>query len=343
MANPAWVSRRLATGRRCSKLMHLSALPLVLAAVLAASGCVGVAGKYNSGSSNPAISVAPASINFGTVTVGTTSSQSVTVSNSGTSSLSISQAQVTGSSFSVTGATFPMTVAAGARSTFSISFKPSAASNYSGSITVTSNAASSPSTITLGGSGTTQVLQLVVNPRTLAFGNVNVGSSSTLNVTLQNTGNGNFTVSQGQLSGAEFSASGVGSNLSLSPGQVATLAVTFNPSVAGNASGSVAITSNAPPAPVTVSFTAAGVQASSHSVGLNWTASTSSVIGYNVYRSSQTSGPFVKVNSSLAATTNFTDSSVQLGQTYFYVVTSVSSQQVESSFSNQVSVAVPTT
>jgi len=339
----AWWGRTFAAGRQCAKWVRFLALPIALAATLAASGCVGVAGKSSTNSqTSPAISVAPASINFGTVTVGTTSSQSVTVSNTGNASLSVSQAQVTGTGFGVTGATFPMTIAAGGRANFSISFKPSAASNYSGSITVTSNAASSPSTIMVGGSGTTQTLQLVVNPTTLAFGNVNVGASSTLDVTLENTGNGNFTVSQGQLSGAGFSASGVGSNLSLSPGQSATLAVMFSPSVAGNASGSVAITSNAPPAPVTVSFTGTGVQTTSHSVALNWTASTSSVIGYNVYRSSLTSGPFVKVNSSLASATNYTDATVQAGQTYFYVVTSVNSQQVESSFSNQVSVAVPT-
>ncbi|HEY6945973.1 MAG TPA: fibronectin type III domain-containing protein [Candidatus Acidoferrum sp.] len=78
-----------------------------------------------------------------------------------------------------------------------------------------------------------------------------------------------------------------------------------------------------------------------HSVTLDWTASTSTVIGYNVYRGTQDGGPYTPLNSSLVTTTQYKDSSVQSGHTYFYVVTAVDSSQVESANSNQVSATIP--
>jgi len=77
-------------------------------------------------------------------------------------------------------------------------------------------------------------------------------------------------------------------------------------------------------------------------VTLDWTASTSAVIGYNVYRGTQDGGPYTLLNSSLVTTTQYQDSSVQSGQTYYYVVTAVDSSHVESTNSNQVSATIPT-
>lgn len=78
--------------------------------------------------------------------------------------------------------------------------------------------------------------------------------------------------------------------------------------------------------------TGPGVTATSAT--LSWTASTSSnVAGYNVYRAAVSSGPFTKVNSALVAGTSYTDSSVQPGQTYYYVVTAVDNNNNESPFS----------
>jgi fibronectin type 3 domain-containing protein len=79
-----------------------------------------------------------------------------------------------------------------------------------------------------------------------------------------------------------------------------------------------------------------------HSVSLSWNASTSPVAGYNVYRGTQHSGLYSqKVNSSLLSATNFTDSTVQSGTTYYYVVTAVDSEQVESDYSNEARAVVP--
>jgi fibronectin type 3 domain-containing protein len=65
------------------------------------------------------------------------------------------------------------------------------------------------------------------------------------------------------------------------------------------------------------------------------------VTGYNVYRSSVSGGPYSKVNTTLIAATTYVDTTVASGQTYFYVVTSVESNGVESANSAEVTAVVP--
>jgi len=105
--------------------------------------------------------------------------------------------------------------------------------------------------------------------------------------------------------------------------------------------GNISIASNASGSPVTVSLTGAGVAPVQHSVTLTWNASTSTVAGYNVYRSTVSGGPYVKINSSLVTALNYTDSTIQSGTTYYYVTTAVDSSGNESVFSNEVSATIP--
>jgi fibronectin type 3 domain-containing protein len=75
---------------------------------------------------------------------------------------------------------------------------------------------------------------------------------------------------------------------------------------------------------------------------LNWNSSISSgVVGYNVYRGSGSGGPYMRLNYSMLPATNYTDSAVQAGQTYYYVVTAINSGNVESDFSKEVAAPIP--
>lgn len=204
-------------------------------------------------------------------------------------------------------------------------------SNPAGAIT--SNAA------TLTVNAATSVLN--VNQNSLNFSNVNIGSNSVLPVIFTNNGNSNVTISNVALSGAGFSASGIQSGQMVTPGQTATLNVMFAPAGTGLTTGSVTVTSTASNSTVAVSLSGTGVQTVSHSVTLNWIASTSAVSGYNVYRSSVSGGPYTKLNSTLIAATTYLDTTVQSGQTYFYVATAVDSSGVESADSSEVSATVP--
>jgi hypothetical protein len=176
---------------------------------------------------------------------------------------------------------------------------------------------------------------------TLNFSNVNIGSNSILPVTFTNGGNSNVTISSVTISGAGFTASGVQSGQIVAPGKTATLNVTFTPAGTGPIPGNVSVTSNATNSPASITLSGTGVQPVSHSVTLTWTASTSAVSGYNVYRSTVSGGPYTKLNSTAIAAATYVDTTVQASTTYFYVVTSVDSSNVESANSTEVSVTVP--
>jgi hypothetical protein len=329
------------------KAILVATLTLLLSAILSMSGCTGLTGapKVTSGhdttSAAATISVAPGSISFGSVALGSTASQSVTISNGGGSSLTVTQASTTAAGVTITGVSLPLTIAAGSQATFNVVFSPKAAGALSGNVSVMSDAGSTPSTVSLSGIGTAASATLTTSASSLSFGNVTVGGSSVLGVTLTNAGNSNVTVSAVNVSGATFTMSGVSAGMILAPGQSATLDARFSPLAAGNLAGSVTVVSNATNSPATISLAGNGTQTGSNSVQLSWTASTSTVAGYNVYRSEVSGGPYSKLDSSVVATDSYTDSTVQAGLTYYYVVTSVSTAGVESANSAQVTAIVP--
>jgi Abnormal spindle-like microcephaly-assoc'd, ASPM-SPD-2-Hydin len=183
---------------------------------------------------------------------------------------------------------------------------------------------------------------LAASKTNLNFGSVKLGGSGALGVTITNAGNSDIAISNVSISGAGFSASGVPTGEILTPGQTSILDVTFTPSATGILKGSVTVTTVPSSKAVTVSLSGTGVQSSGHSVMLSWMPSTVAVHGYNVYRSSDSGVQFTKLNSAPLTTTQYDDSTVQAGQTYIYAATSLDSRNVESSFSNEASVTIPT-
>jgi hypothetical protein len=77
----------------------------------------------------------------------------------------------------------------------------------------------------------------------------------------------------------------------------------------------------------------------SHMASLTWTASTSPNVTYNVYRGTSP-GSYTKLNSTSIGTTNYTDSTVQAGQTYYYVATAVDVSGNESAYSSPPATAI---
>jgi hypothetical protein len=194
---------------------------------------------------------------------------------------------------------------------------------------------SSPTTI--AGSPST----LSANVSSLNFGSTGLASSAQRSVTLTNTGSSSVTISGVSISGAGFTAGGSASGLTVSPNQTATVSATFTPYTIGSLAGSLTITSNAINSPVTIALSGTGVSSSTHSVALSWTASSSSVAGYNVYVSPSSAGPYSLLNSSPVPSTSFVDTNVQAGDTYYFRITSVSSSNQESAPSAAVQAVIP--
>ena len=290
----------------------------------------------------PGIQVSPASINFGNTVVGSSFSQVLIITNTGTSTLSITQVAQSGAAFTVSGFSLPLNVNPGQQTTTTVAFLPTSVGASAGNISIVSNAPTSPTSVSLSGTGIAATLNLNISPTSLSFGSIATSTSSApQNVTITNTGNSNVTISQISVTGAGYSITGGGAPVRLSPLQTLTLTALFSPTAAGSVNGSMSIVSNANGSPASLSLSGTGVAPVQHSVALILQAGTSTVSGYNVYRSTASGTGYIKLNSSLVSGLTYTDSSVRNGTTYFYVATAVDSGGRESTYSNEMQAVIP--
>lgn len=314
---------------------------LIFCTTVAMTGCAGaVLGTGPSGVS--ALDVTPSLIQFGNVPLGTELSQTIRVEAQGKHSVTIQTVSIGGQFFTLSAPKLPATLSPGDSITLTAAFRPGALGEKSGTISITGNVPDSNVRIPVAGAGVDAKVALTATPTYLAFGPVDQGGAKTQNISLKSTGNTDAKISQISILGNGFKLTQSGNGVVLKPGQALDLTVTFSPKQRGTASGMLRVTSNAS-APLDVPLGGTGAAAdSSRSVELRWSASSSSdVVGYNVYRSSTAKGVFTKMNAAVTASTEYSDSSVSSGQTYYYVVTAVDSQHVESAFSTPASVTVP--
>ena len=81
-----------------------------------------------------------------------------------------------------------------------------------------------------------------------------------------------------------------------------------------------------------------------HSGTLKWQAGTpgaNPIAGYNVFRSTESGGPYSQINSALVSGLTYFDPGLASGTTYYYVITTVDSKGNQSSASPQVTAAIP--
>ncbi len=98
-----------------------------------------------------------------------------------------------------------------------------------------------------------------VTPPILAFGDVLIGNTRNLTLTIGNVGNADLVVASAVVTGAGFTAPPY-TNVTITPGNTSTLTVTFAPTQVQNYAGTVTITSNDPDeAVVAIPLTGAGV------------------------------------------------------------------------------------
>src|SRR5579863_10678885 len=91
------------------------------------SGCVGMGG----------LGVSATNLDFGTVPLGSKSSQVVTITNSGSGPFTITQAAVSGRGFEINPPSLPLTLAVGQTAHLTTTFAPTAIGNASGSVLIT--------------------------------------------------------------------------------------------------------------------------------------------------------------------------------------------------------------
>jgi len=291
----------------------------------------------------------PATLRFGNVAVGRRKLRTVTITNSGNSKITLLQLTTQGTEFTLSGIDLPLTLARGESFTFFGVFAPRSAGARNGSISLASQlsglsdvseVANPILRLQLSGMGT-EGGQLIVDPATMNFGTVQIGSSATQPGTLTAAA-AQVTISSAISSNPEFSLSGLSFPVTIPADGSQGFLVTFSPQASGMASGTLSfLDSSGNPLAVEL-LNGVGTVSQSHSVDLSWNASTSqNVIGYNVYRGTTSGGPYSKINSVLDASTVYTDTSVTDGTTYYYVTTAVNSSDEESADSNEAQAIIP--
>jgi hypothetical protein len=182
--------------------------------------------------------------------------------------------------------------------------------------------------------------ELTASEAAVDFEDVAVGSAGKKELVLTNSGNRDLRISGITTSGAGFSVSGT-TAVNLSPGQNVSVDLNFEPKSAGRQTGNLMVASAEGGSLLTIPVTASGAASSQSAIKLNWEESPVTVAGYMVYRSAEPSGPFTRVSSSAVPSPEYTDTGLAAGHTYYYVVTSLDSDQVESEYSAQITATVP--
>jgi hypothetical protein len=196
---------------------------------------------------NPAIQVQPASLDFGSVTVGQSKDLTLTLVNSGGSTLSVSAWTSSNGKFTISGATAPIQLPPLARQDLKVRFQPEAAGAQSGTVTIASNDPANPTlTVALTGTGAAaqQTPQIAVDSAGLDFGTVTVSQTKDLVLTVRNAGGGTLNVTGASLNNAAFRLAPDFAAFSLAAGASKALTVRFAPTAAGSLTASLTLASN---------------------------------------------------------------------------------------------------
>ncbi|MGA7221073.1 MAG: choice-of-anchor D domain-containing protein [Candidatus Sulfotelmatobacter sp.] len=206
----------------------------------------------------PTVTLSSSSLSFGSQNTGSSSApQNVVLTNSGSAILSISSISLTNSQYSETN-NCPGILAAGNNCTISVTFSPTASGTVAANLTITDNAASSPQTVGLLGTGVSATVQL--SPASLTFGSQVVGSVSPAQVvTVTNTGSAALSITSITAS-ANFGETNT-CGASLAAGADCSVSVDFAPTTTGTLTGTVSIADNASGSPQTVGLTGTGTGA----------------------------------------------------------------------------------
>ena len=239
--------------------------------------------------------LSPVALDFGAVLVGTSATLPIKVTNSSTNPAIFGGISTTGdytvaSNCPAQGSQ----LSPGASCTLQVTFAPTQAGTRSGTVSIASSLTTLPLVVNLTGSGAQSHLQ--ITPASLSFGNVSLGFTSKLTLSLANTGTA--PVSRIALSATgDYAVTTPCSTTTLAPGASCAISVTFTPTATGIRTGTLAIASSDPNSPLAVPLTGTGIQAGTFSLTVDGGASSSLTV---------TSGRPANYNLSLTALNGYT-------------------------------------
>ena len=226
------------------------------------------------------ISVSPTSLNLGSASIaGSSTPLEVTISNTGGTSLNVSAitlSDTTNFSLNTSGGANPCggeapDIGSSTNCTTTVTLNPSSTGTKNATLTINSNDPETPTlNVSLTGNGT--VPDILAAPASHDFGNVTIGSSSSLEITIANGGTADLKVSGISLSTtSDFTLNPSGAGTSpcgsttptVAAGGDCRVSATFSPQSSGAKTSILTISSDDPDSPiVSTTLTGSGVSAS---------------------------------------------------------------------------------
>ncbi len=194
----------------------------------------------------PEISLSTATINFGSLAVGSHKVESFSVQNQGLGDLQISGVQISNPAFKLLlPSSFPQTVAANQTLNIVLDYMPSRIGTESGTLTISSNDSDeSAVVVNMQGTGLQADIQITSG---CDVGPVLVGQDGFCDFQICNTGNINLNISAIASNLADFGiVSPVAFPVTIPPQNCTTVRVEFSPAAPGKVTGRITITSDDP-------------------------------------------------------------------------------------------------
>ncbi|MGA9475947.1 MAG: choice-of-anchor D domain-containing protein, partial [Terriglobales bacterium] len=203
----------------------------------------------------PVVTLSPTSLTFAKTVIGKTSAaKAVTLSNTGTGVLNISSIATTGD-FAVSSSTCGSTLAAGKNCKIKVTFTPTQVGTRTGALNITDNAAGSPQSVSLTGTGS---VQATLTPASATFAKTAVGATSAAKTfTLSNKQSVALTSISPSTTG-EFAISATTCGSSLSASSSCTISVVFKPTATGVQTGTLQVSDSAVGSPQVSNLTGTG-------------------------------------------------------------------------------------
>ena len=209
---------------------------------------------------NSQLAFTPPNLRFGAIVVGQTETLLVTVTNTGKTSATLSGITVGNSQFTTSSLSLPLVLSAGQSINLNVTFAPTTTGWTGGTIKFFSNA--STANLNVGGTGLSSE-PVAASPSIVSFGQVALGSKSTVPVVLTNARSWQVTLWSLQATGSGFSISGPSLPVTLGVGQSVTLNVAFAPQSTGTTGGSLFVSGPA----LAIPLTGTGIAAAHSSSG----------------------------------------------------------------------------
>jgi hypothetical protein len=207
------------------------------------------------------LSITPTSLNFGSVSTGSSATQTIQLFNSTGSAIAVNNVQTSGNDISVQGFSPGAVVEPGQTLILSVNFSPSAVENATGQILFSEGAATSPIAVAWSGEsaapnpGSITQGPVTVSPSSLNFSNVNLGAGNTQLLTITNDGSTPVTLITMYMMGPDISVTGWTAGTVIPPNESLAVIATFAPQSVENVSGSIGIFTDAVSAAFEVPWT----------------------------------------------------------------------------------------